>query len=232
MKCFFVNGLARNVYSSTAPVAALNALRERRPVKIAVSQRMDVIGDRGEVRDALDGQLSRWLDHAGMLSFPVPNMLSSVFDWLSMLEPDAIVLSGGNDIGAASKRDDTERNMLAFAGARKLPVLGICRGMQMMAVYAGGRLKSVDGHVRTRHMPLALHEVAVGEYPESVNSYHHWSLDGAPPGYRITATSSDGEIEAMRHQTLPWVGWMWHPEREIEFSAVDIAGIKRLVAGY
>lgn len=198
-------------------------------IKVAVSQRIDLIKDRDEARDALDGRLSQWLGHAGFLSFPVPNVLTSVAGWLEALAPDAIILSGGNDIGAAPTRDVTERNLLAFAEARRMPVLGICRGMQMMAIHAGGRLKVVQGHVCTRHAPLVVRNVPPDEYPGSVNSYHGWSLDGMPPGYEVTAVSSDGEIEAMRHQTLPWVGWMWHPEREDVFSPIDIVGLKRLV---
>lgn len=48
------------------------------------------------------------------------------------------LLSGGNDIGKIDERDKTERRLLDYASDRALPALGLCRGMQMMALWAGG----------------------------------------------------------------------------------------------
>ena len=107
---------------------------------VVVSQRIDVIKDHDEVRDSLDQRLVRLLLDAGYLPVPVPN---SVYDknsdsfnelntWLRSLKPHAIVLSGGNDIGEFKERDLTEHRMLDYALDLRLPVLGVCRGMQMI----------------------------------------------------------------------------------------------------
>ncbi len=110
-------------------------------------------------------------------------------------------------------RDATERYLLSWAEKNLVPVLGICRGMQMMGVWAGGSLKRMAGQV-TRHL---LQGEVVGE----VNSFHDFSLSGCPLGFEVVARSEDGEIEAIRHTDLPWEGWMWHPEREaMHFSRV------------
>lgn len=190
---------------------------------VAVSQRVDVYPDRNERRDALDQRLCQWLVAAGCLPVPVPNGLGldGLRIWLSAVRPAAIVLSGGNDIGEAIERDNTERQLLAYAQEGALPVLGICRGMQVMGVWAGGALKPVQGHARTRH---ELRGELVGE----VNSFHNYSLAAYPAGFAVTATAEDGCIEAIRHERLAWEGWMWHPEREADFQTRDIQRLKAL----
>lgn len=198
---------------------------------VAVSQRIDVYPDRNELRDAVDQRLIQWLTEAGYIPVPVPNALNtasghvgpSLQNWLQKIKPDALLLSGGNDIGEHRERDATERCLLTYAHDRALPALGICRGMQMMAVWAGMALKPVQGHVRTRH---ELH----GEMNGEVNSFHNYSPSNCPADFDITAYSEDGEIEAIRHKILPWEGWMWHPEREAEYSAADKQRLRALFA--
>jgi len=202
---------------------------------VAVSQRVDLLPDREERRDALDQRLCIWLIAAGFLPVPVPNRLTSahaaaaecqagLHDWLQAVRPGAVVLSSGNDIGACPERDFTERLLLDWAKERRLPLLGICRGMQMLCGWAGGPLKRVLGHVRTRH---SLSGLITGE----VNSFHDFTLEGCPPDFEVLARAEDGEIEAIRHTNLPWEGWMWHPEREREFTSGDLSRVNTLFTG-
>ncbi len=206
-------------------------------ILVVITQRIDSVAGRAELRDALDQRLVQWLVHAGFLPVVVPNILSGtghpsepkLENWLQAMQPGALILSGGNDIGEYPARDATERYLLSWAEKKQIPVLGICRGLQMMAVWAGVDLVTKEGHVGSRHQLVVLDQKS--EWPDSVNSYHNWGLASCPDGFEIAAHAEDGSIEAIKHITLPWEGWMWHPEREVPFSPQDIKRLKRLFSG-
>lgn len=184
---------------------------------VLISQRVDVLPDRDERRDALD---QAWTDTLSILLgeraliCPMPNRFRDVDGTIAAWAPSLIVLSGGNDIGSAPERDRTEEALLVRAEAERIPVLAVCRGMQMMQHYLGGRLERVEGHVARQHaVGAAASEVAPAEL--LVNSFHAWAIpgDGLAEGLEPTYLHADGTVEAARHVKLPWLAVMWHPER-------------------
>lgn len=198
---------------------------------VAITQRIDRIDARNELRDSLDQRMVQWLSQAGVLSVPVSNALvnsnnpskvseqPALQNWLETVQPNALVLSGGNDIGEYLQRDVTERYLLSWAKSKKIPVLGICRGLQMIAVWTGGSLIKVEAHAGVRHVLKAVTKNE--DWPAHVNSFHNWGLESCPEGFDVMAQAEDGSIEAIRHSVLPWEGWMWHPEREAPFNQID-----------
>jgi len=197
--------------------------------RIVVSQRVEHLPGIGETRDGLDQRLINWIYAVGGLPIPVPNVLDNkLAGWLKAIKPDAIVLSGGNDIGSSLDRDFTEGVLLEHAEVFNLPVLGICRGMQMLSHHNGVALDPIDSHARTYHS-LEGEAVSRGELPARVKSFHNYGLFVRPPDYVVLASALDGSIEAMRHTQYRWEGWMWHPERDSSNSIIEISKARSLL---
>jgi putative glutamine amidotransferase len=165
---------------------------------------------------------------------------------------DGLIFSGGGDInpdlyegsphhtiyGTDEDRDTFELALSHLALKSTIPVLGICRGMQMLTVASGGQLVAhvpeVYGdqiahrldHPRrpTPHdvfvMPESRLAEILGTHAFSIVSWHHQSARSVPLGWRLAAQSHDGVIEALEHLQHPWMmALQWHPELSAEHSA-------------
>ena len=180
-----------------------------------------------QLEDCLDQNLINLLNLCGFLPIPIPNNLidksnnHNLIRFLEKIPFSGFLLSGGNDWGSFENRDKTEINLIEYSIKKSFPILGICRGMQVIAHWAGVGLKRVKGHVNTKH-------IVRGKREFMVNSYHNFSIKCCPKNFSIIAKSLDGEIEAIRHSKYNLEGWMWHPERETDFKLQDIKNIKRL----
>lgn len=128
-----------------------------------------------------------------------------------------------NDFPPESIRDEFELELLRGAAELELPVLGICRGLQLIDVYAGGTLhQEVPTHMHLDKLPeteIHLVEFAPGSALEeiygskrSVNSLHHQTVATIGDELMVTARAGDGTIEGLEHLSLPWMAVQWHPE--------------------
>lgn len=190
--------------------------------RIAISQRYDQVPGRNEWRDALDAQWAALLESLNFVPVLIPGHLVDVAGYLAELNIDGLILSGGNDIGLAPQRDNTEAKALAYADKFSLPVLGVCRGMQFLVTREGGLLQPCEGHVACYH---ALEGAWASEQGIlHVNSYHNLAIfmNDCPGIFEVLASTSDGVVEALRHQVKNWLGIMWHPEREAPFNLSDL----------
>ncbi len=172
---------------------------------------------------------------------------------------DGLVISGGADVdpgryGAEPHertaawrpdRDEWEAALLTAAEARGLPVLGVCRGMQLMAVHGGGTLDQhtpelvgheehspggdVYGTVTVATEPGSRVAGLVGE-ALSVSCHHHQSV-ATHPGFVPSAYAADGTLEAMEAPGDRFcVAVQWHPETAADVGL--LAGLVRAAADY
>lgn len=158
---------------------------------------------------------------------------------------DAIVLSGGGDFNPLwageqpvpqlhninNERDLPELLLTHYAFDRQLPMLGICRGIQTLAMSLGGHVEqdikpspTLIKHSQTSHQSTQTHSVNItpgtllsdifdGEATIYVNSFHHQAVDNPGNHMRTAATAPDGTIEAIESsEQKPVIGVQWHPE--------------------
>lgn len=191
----------------------------KRPL-IAVTQRVSLVPEYAERRDALDQRWTAFLAEAGYLPLILPNQTQVALDLLNALKPQGLLLTGGNSLsqygGDAPERDACEQMLLKSALDQDLPVIGVCRGMQVLLDHFGQAFEPVSGHV-TANQTIQYLEQSI-----EVNSYHNWGCKQVPKAFTIQAKSVDGVIKAVRHQQLALLGLMWHPERLSPFAARDL----------
>ena len=194
--------------------------------RVGITMRVDVCREGGEKRDSIDQRLLLWVQSMGGIPLLVPNNIrsdSEANQWLKNLKIDALVLSGGNDLGDAPDRDSTELHLLEAAKELEIAVLGICRGMQLMASFFGVGVEELSSHVGTRHQ-------IYGDLETEVNSFHRFCIEACPPGFSVLASDEKGAIEAIKHNILPWEAWMWHPERESVFRQLELDRFYSLIS--
>ncbi len=158
---------------------------------------------------------------------------------------DGLLFSGGGDINPAeydgqahpeiykvsAERDAFELNLARLALRSTIPILGICRGLEILMVVSGGKLvphipdEFGDAIIhRAEQSRSAAHPVKV--VPKTrlsvlfnrateveIVSWHHQAVSKAPEGWQVAAQAPDGVIEALEHQHHPWaIAVQWHPE--------------------
>ena len=192
---------------------------------VAITQRVLVVPEHGERRDCLDQAWPRFLAACGLLPLAVPNVTEVALAMLRDANVAGLVLTGGNELAAlggdAPERDATENALLDAAEARGVPVLAVCRGMQLLQQRCAIPLLRVEGHVTPRQ------NIRIDGQPAEVNSYHRFAASESRPPLDVWAVAADGVVKAVRHSARPITGIMWHPERNTPFAAADVSLFRR-----
>jgi N5-(cytidine 5'-diphosphoramidyl)-L-glutamine hydrolase len=195
----------------------------------AVSMRVQQALGYHEPRDALAHDWWVQIDAWGGLPLPVPNLGRDIGDWLDVLVPAVVILTGGNDViprdGAdddrSPERDATEHAMITWAGERGVPIFATCRGLQVVNLHFGGGVHEISdkgSHVGRDHavtLSSPLSDLA-GSDTATVNSFHNLGVapDAVGDCLQVCAVSAnDGLVEALVHRDAPIVALHWHPER-------------------
>lgn len=185
---------------------------------IALTQRVDITRH-GERRDAIDQRWYPLVESLGCTPLCLPNNPKLALTLIRRMQPIGVILTGGNDLlqcgGDAPERDSTEKRILEWSQDCGLAIVGVCRGMQLMVSQDDARFYQVDGHAGCRV------NVRFGGVSRIVNSYHEWAVTVTSSVWETWGVSEDGVVKAVKHSRWPWLGVMWHPEREPTLSAFD-----------
>ncbi len=194
----------------------------------------------------LENDMARYVTQKGILPVLIPDVADEyLFDILDEL--DGFVLQGGSDLAPETYgetpigkwkgdpyRDQYELKILDYAIKNSRPVLGICRGFQLMNAYFGGTLYQ-DTATQQPTLPLhrsaerydtlkhgvsfidntVLHKLYGNDEPKLVNSVHHQAIKDLGDNLEPYAVSTDGLIEAFGYTKEPAgkvIGVQWHPE--------------------
>lgn len=204
----------------------------------------------GIYRSYVNNDYVESLEQAGCIPVLLP-VISNLNDVKEQMEGlDGIVLSGGYDIdpalygehpmqGQGFTMNEVDRFYLAVihaADEKKIPVLGICKGIQAINVAYKGTLyqdlktqkASAGQHMQQAPRYSAFHQVETEEgsflrgvlgEKEMVNSFHHQSIKDTAPGFRVTARALDGVVEGIEKEEGTFMaGVQWHPEMMAKFG--------------
>ena len=196
--------------------------------KVAITQRVSIVTQYHERRDCLDQAWPRFLAACGLMPLTLPNVIEVATALCTDGDVSGFVLTGGNDLAAlggdAPERDAVENALLDLAESRGLPVLGVCRGMQLIQQRHAIPLRRVEGHAVQQQV------ISVDGEPKEVNSYHRFGAYESRPPLDVWAVAPDGVVKAIRHSGRAITGIMWHPERCAPFSLADVALFRRVFA--
>jgi len=189
---------------------------------IGITQRVDIHPTYGERRDALDQRWYQFFLYCGFIPILIPNCIKTCRALLARVQLDGFVFTGGNSpmhyAGDAPERDDVEAFLIEHCETVGLPILGVCRGMQMIQLHYGGSLDCIKGHVNK------IIEIKTDEeqLPRFVNSYHTLATTITKKPLLTKAKSSDNIVKAIEHSHYSIFGIMWHPERNTPYCDEDI----------
>ena len=176
-----------------------------------------------ERRDALSHDWGRFL---GVVLpwvhwVPVPNIGTATVGALTAFKVDGLILTGGEDWGVHTERDETETALLRWALHSGVAVLGVCRGAQVINRHFGGTVRpdESDIHCAKRHF------VSIRGVSTEVNSFHRSVIGERGMAQVLTtwAYAEDGTVEAFLSESYSVAGVVWHPEREQAPREHDVA---------
>ena len=218
-----------------------------RPLNLSSRPVIGITANYGEKGAELAEAYSKSVELSGGIPLVIPAGTTEPEALCALLERiDGLLLSGGADLnplllgqepvprlgGVNPKRDRSELLLTRLAYDRQLPILGICRGIQVMAAALGGSVhqdlqtsfpdaslikhsQDAPRNEKTHYVDIeagTVLEKLLGERI-AVNSFHHQAVNDAGPHFVVAARSSDGVVEAIESsENKPLLGVQWHPE--------------------
>ena len=215
-----------------------------------ISQKV-IIDPHGQKLDALEMSYTSYFDSLGIMLHTVSNFTKDLDTYLSMINYDGLILSGGGDVNPACyiskgskdfnyfpERERTETCLVKRMVEEKKPILGICHGMHQLNCFFGGKIIANihENEKPARRKPKLNHRITIGKPSFGLSGQYevnHYHNDGIKKScladcFDVLATDSDfGNIEGCIHKDLPIIAIQWHPERTSPDPEIN----KRLICG-
>ena len=191
-------------------------------IRLGISLRIVEEINYEEKRDALSHDWLTLIENLNAFPILIPNNLKNLDEFLLTSNLDGIILSGRDNIGKNPERDHSENMIIEFSLKQKIPIFGVCRGMQIINNYFGGsiNINSTTEHVKNSHNIQIINSKfsnMIGKSSLNVNSFHNNTITKEILGENLqpfAISDNDSTIEGFFHTKLPIVGVMWHPERD------------------
>ena len=193
-------------------------------IRVFITARLIPSDSAGQIYDAYDRDWGAFFGFQRDIEWnwlPTGANFENNIQWT---DKDLVVFSGGNNLVEVEAneinqtRENFERELYLFLRKQYIPVLGVCKGAQLIQHLEGGRpLKPVEGHAGTTHS-LTWTSPHPLDRLQKVVSHHDFALSGQeiPETVEILATDMDGHPEVIHVKDHPILGLMWHPERQSE----------------
>ena len=149
--------------------------------------------------------------------FPLPNIKNFKINSLKN-KIKLIILPGGNNLFSNDKiskiRIKVEFDLIKYALKKNIPILGICRGMQVINFFFKGNQSKIRGHMRTNHK-IFFEKKIFNKKKINVNSFHNFGIPRKKMSTKleVIAIDKDDNVEIFKHKKRNIYGFMWHPER-------------------
>ncbi len=140
---------------------------------------------------------------------------------------DLLIIPGGNDVSNFLKtsrmRNNIENNLINICLKKNIPILGICRGAQLLNKNLGGKIQRVKNHMRTRHNVFFTKNNILKKKYLNVNSFHKDGIKKSDLSKKLNmiANDNDENVEMFISKNKKIIGTMWHPEREKNTLLLD-----------
>ena len=203
-------------------------------MKILISCRSYYNTNYKELRDCVDQRLISWVVCLGYVPVLVPNIFGQkknfkyLKKFLFEIKPHGLIISGGEDFGVNKKRDILEKNLINFFFKKKKPILGICRGFQLISKLFGSKIIKAKENVRKKYKITIKEKI-----PQNINAkcYFNYTINKIPKGFELIGENK------INMKITPWMiksnkqiceCWMVHPEREKIFNKILLKRAKNL----
>jgi putative glutamine amidotransferase len=199
--------------------------------RIGISMRVSNATQYDEPRDAISRDWSNYM----LATFPdskwlfIPNIGDKAGDFMDRWDIDVLILTGGENIGDQPERDRTETAMLKKALDKGIPIIAVCRGMQLVHIYYGGKIAIGDATFIQDHKANE-HDISLSNKTYRVNSFHSNKIveNSLHKDFEVIARCvHDNSIEGIRSKNI--LGMMWHPERDRKHQKWNTHLIKKFL---